>query len=105
MTLKITCMTTSAPTQPELLHALKEAVQAGMPQAIADLSALVRIPSVSWAAFDADKVKESAQAVADLVRGLGVFETVKISQAPTAAGYALGMPAVLATRKARAGRP
>jgi acetylornithine deacetylase/succinyl-diaminopimelate desuccinylase-like protein len=100
-------MSSTAPTRPELLQALREAVAGGFPVAVADLSRLVRIPSVSWAAFDPQHVSDSADAVAGLVRELGVFETVQVSRAPIGAGpdAAFGQPAVLATRAARNGRP
>jgi acetylornithine deacetylase/succinyl-diaminopimelate desuccinylase-like protein len=101
-------MPSSLPTRPDLLVTLSENVAAGLPVAIADLSKLVRIPSVSWAAFDPAHVAESAAAVEQLVRGLDVFDTVDVRQAPIGVGgseRALGQPAVLATRKARNGRP
>lgn len=92
-------------TDPELLTALREAVQSGLPVSIADLSRLVRIPSVSWAAFDSANVEASADAVASLVRGLGVFDDVVVSQAKIDDTEALGQPAVLATRAAKNGKP
>lgn len=98
-------MTSSAPTRPELLQALREAVSAGFPSAVADLSRLVRIPSVSWAAFDPQHVRDSAEAVAALVRDLGVFETVNVAQATIGSTETKGQPAVLATRAARNGKP
>jgi cysteinylglycine-S-conjugate dipeptidase len=76
-----------------------------MPSAVADLSQLVRIPSVSWSAFDPANVRRSAEAVAGLLTDTGVFEHVEIKQAPIADGETLGQPAVLATRAARNGRP
>jgi acetylornithine deacetylase/succinyl-diaminopimelate desuccinylase-like protein len=85
--------------------AIREAVDAGLPTSIADLSALVRIPSVSWSAFDPDRVAESADAVAALARELGVFDEVTVERAPIGEGEELGQPAVLATRAARNGRP
>jgi acetylornithine deacetylase/succinyl-diaminopimelate desuccinylase-like protein len=85
--------------------ALTEAVAGGIPAAIADLSSLVRIPSVSWAAFDAANVARSADAVAGLLEATGVFDTVTISRAPIGEGPELGQPAVLARRAARNGRP
>jgi acetylornithine deacetylase/succinyl-diaminopimelate desuccinylase-like protein len=98
-------MTSPQTTRPELLNALREAVRDGLPATIADLSRLVRIPSVSWAAFDQQRVSESADAVAGLVRGLGVFDTVEVSRATIGDTGILGQPAVLATRAARNGRP
>jgi acetylornithine deacetylase/succinyl-diaminopimelate desuccinylase-like protein len=98
-------MTTSERTRPELLESLRESVQAGLPTAIAELSQLVRIPSVSWAAFDEQHVIDSAQAVEQLVRDLGVFEHVEVSRATVGESDALGKPAVLATRAARNGKP
>ncbi len=85
--------------------ALREAVQAGLPSAIADLSRLVRIPSVSWDGFDPDHVVASAEAVAELARGTGVFDDVEVIRLPMPATGTPGLPAVLATRPARNGRP
>lgn len=98
-------MTSATPTRPELLAALSESVRVGFPSTVADLCSLVRIPSVSWDGFDADQVQASAEAVASIVEGLGVFETVQVTRAPQASGDGLGQPAVLATRPARGGRP
>ncbi|TFC52609.1 dipeptidase [Cryobacterium shii] len=85
--------------------ALRTAVERGLPTTIADLCALVRIPSVSWDAFDAAQVTASANAVAALVRDTGVFESVQVKRAGIPGGSGLGHPAVLATRAARNGRP
>ena len=98
-------MTSTQNTRPDLLQALRDAVQAGFPAAVADLSRLVRIPSVSWEAFDAAHVAESADAVAGLVADLGVFDEVTIARAAIGDSEQLGQPAVLATRAARNGRP
>ena len=84
-----------------------EAVAGGLPAAVADLGALVRIPSVSWPAFDPAFVAQSAEAVAELLRGTGVFDSVEVKRAQKA-GFPegeLGHPAVLAQRKARNGKP
>ncbi len=86
-------------------RAVVAAVREGMPRAIADLSALVRIPSVSWSAYDAARVAESAEAVADLARETGFFDEVSVRRAPTERGVSLGQPAVVARRAARNGRP
>ena len=86
--------------------ALRQAVEQGLPTTISDLCALVRVPSVSWSAFDRDPVAASAEAVAALARDLYVFETVTVSQALIPGGDGeLGQPAVLAVRPARNGRP
>ena len=84
--------------------AVTEAVLEGFPSAIGELGGLVRIPSVSWSAFDPHHVAASADAVAGLLRDLDVFETVSISRAPIGDGDELGHPAVLAARPARNGR-
>ncbi|HEY5222078.1 MAG TPA: dipeptidase [Microbacteriaceae bacterium] len=86
-------------------ESVTRAVNEGLPVAIADLGALVRIPSVSWAAFDPAQVAASADAVAALLRDLDVFDTVTISRAPIGTDGLLGQPAVLAARAATAGRP
>lgn len=91
----------------ETLDLLRAAVEAGFPATVADLADLVRIPSVSWSAFDPEHVARSAEAVAGLVEGLGVFEVVDVRRARVASeeGAALGQPAVVARRAARNGRP
>jgi cysteinylglycine-S-conjugate dipeptidase len=100
-------MTDSEPStsSSELIEKLSDAVQAGLPRAIADLSDLVRIPSVSWDGFDPQHVADSAAAVKALLEGLGVFESVEIAQAKLADGDGFGQPAVLASRPARNGKP
>lgn len=87
------------------LPAITEAVEAGLPSAIADLSRLVRIPSVAWEGFDFSHVEASAEAVRTLFEDTGVFEMIEIRRAPQNDGEAPGQPAVLATRAARNGRP
>ena len=98
-------MTSSRATRPELLLSISNAVQEGMPAAIADLSRLVRIPSVSWAAFDPRHVEDSARAVSELVTQLGVFDSVEVKRARIGTGDTLGQPAVLARRAPRGGKP
>src|SRR5690606_33579643 len=87
------------------IAALREAVDAGLPASLADLSDLVRIPSVSWSAFDQEQVSRSAEVVAELARGLHVFDKVTVERAQIGEEDGLGQPAVLATRVARNGRP
>ncbi|UTT62221.1 dipeptidase [Microcella humidisoli] len=86
------------------LEALRASVQHGLPRAIAELSELVRIPSVSWDGFDPAHVQASAERTAELLRELGVFDEVLVDRAPGPDG-ALGQPAVLARRAPEAGRP
>ncbi|MDY7527725.1 dipeptidase [Cryobacterium sp. 10C2] len=101
-------MTVTPDTAPEAALAdapVRAAVEAALPATIADLCALVRIPSVSWDAFDPARVAESAEAVAALVRGLNVFDEVVVTRSGIPGTTELGQPAVLAHRPARNGRP
>ena len=93
--------------QPQTPHAaeLTEAVAAGFPAAVADLSSLVRIPSVSWDGFDSAHVEASAEAVRALAEATGVFEQIEVVRVPYGEAGAVGLPAVIATRKARNGKP
>jgi len=98
--------TPGAPASPHSsLGELRDAVQLGLPTAIADLSTLVRIPSIAWDGFDPAHVVASAEAVAALFDGLGVFDSVEISRATIGDSDRLGQPAVLASRAARNGKP
>lgn len=92
------------PTDPRTVSELAEAVHAGLPTTIADLSSLVRIPSVSWEAFDPSHVAASADAVARLVEETGLFDEVRVSRAPIGSTGLNGQPAVLARREARDGK-
>lgn len=85
--------------------AVREAAASGIPSALADLGTLVRIPSIAFPGFDTAHVQRSAEAVAELVRGTGLFETVEIRTAAIPGTTEQGSPAVLATRAARNGRP
>ncbi|MEE6281207.1 dipeptidase [Georgenia sp. MJ170] len=91
---------TAQPLTPDLLAAR---TAAEFPQIRTDLEALVRIPSVSAAAFDAAHLETSAQAVAGLLRGAGLPE-VEIVRVEGPDGVP-GAPAVLAHRPAPAGAP
>ena len=61
--------------------AVRDAAASGIPAALADLGALVRIPSIAFPGFDTSEVQRSAEAVAALVEGLGLFDTVEIRRA------------------------
>lgn len=86
-------------------QAVRDAAAAGIPSALADLGALVRIPSIAFPGFDPAEVRRSAEAVAALAEGLGIFDTVTIRDAAIPGTQERGMPAVLASRPARNGRP
>ncbi|GAA2015939.1 dipeptidase [Microbacterium ulmi] len=86
-------------------EAVRDAATAGIPAALADLGALVRIPSIAFPGFDHAEVQRSAEAVEALAEGIGVFDSVRIADAAIPGTDERGMPAVLATRAARNGRP
>jgi len=101
---------TPKPTNPqdltsesELVREVRESVEAAFSQRVAALGKLVRIPGIAWDAFDPNNLARSAEAVAELFRQTGVFETVEIKTA-TVDGKP-GAPAVLASRPAKNGRP
>lgn len=96
--------TSTSATPDPLLDSLSEAVVAAMPATIAELSTLVRIPSVSWDGFDAQHVQRSAEAAKAMVESIGIFDSVELARAPID-DSTLGHPAVLATRKAKNGKP
>ncbi|SBS74018.1 dipeptidase [uncultured Microbacterium sp.] len=85
--------------------AVRDAALSAVPAALADLGTLVRIPSIAFPGFDRAEVQRSAEAVKGLLDGLGIFESVEIKTATVPATGNAGMPAVLATRAARHGKP
>jgi acetylornithine deacetylase/succinyl-diaminopimelate desuccinylase-like protein len=97
--------TNQEPLTPEsdLVRAVREQVEQEFSQRIGALGQLVRIPGIAWDAFDPNDLYRSAEAVADLFRKTGVFETVEIKTAM--ADGKPGAPAVLASRPAKNGRP
>ncbi|WP_433674057.1 dipeptidase [Microbacterium gorillae] len=102
-------MTSEQHPHPETLSdsdsAILAAARAGVPAALADLGGLVRIPSIAWPAFDQSQLQRSAEAVAALAEGTGVFDSVRITTAAIPGTDEHGQPAVLATRAARNGKP
>jgi acetylornithine deacetylase/succinyl-diaminopimelate desuccinylase-like protein len=74
------------------LAALRAAVDREMPGLRRDLESLVRIPSVSAAAFDQAHVEASAQAVAELLRAAGMqdVEILREGGAPAVVGHLPG---------------
>lgn len=85
--------------------ALRTAVEAELPAAIADLTDLVAMPSIAFPGFPRDEVERSAEAVAARFKATGLFDQVSVRTATIPESGETGMPAVLATRTARTGRP
>jgi len=83
---------------------IRSLVDARLETTLEQLTALARIPSVSWPSFDQTRVQASADAVAAHLRALDFFESVEIVREPTDAGD-LGQPAVIARREPRHGAP
>ncbi|WP_188755351.1 dipeptidase [Microbacterium album] len=92
-------------SEPSVDDRLLEAAEGGIPAALADLGRLVRIPGIAWPAFDQEQLRLSARAIADLASGAGVFDEVRVLTAEIPGSGEQGQPAVLATRRARRGRP
>jgi acetylornithine deacetylase/succinyl-diaminopimelate desuccinylase-like protein len=92
-------------SEPSRRDAVRSAAASVIPSALADLGALVRVPSVAWPAFDQTQLTRSADAVAQLLRGLDFFDRVEVKTAAIPGTDEHGQPAVLATRPARNGRP
>lgn len=87
----------SVPTVVPTVDELRAAIARELPGVRADLERLVRIPSVAFDGFDHSEVERSAQAVAELLRGVGLPD-VRIVRAG-------GQPAVIGRRPAPDGAP
>ncbi|MFV0459521.1 MAG: dipeptidase [Actinomycetales bacterium] len=83
-------------------QALMTATQAHLPAGRTDLADLVAIPSISAASGDPAAVQASAQKVADLLTDLGLEPQLLRAKKPDGTP---GAPAVVARRRAPAGRP
>ena len=86
------------------IEAVQKITKSAFPKALEELSELVSIPGIAWEAFDQAQLAKSAEAVAQLLRGTDVFESVEILQSATPDGP-MGAPAVVATRAARNSKP
>lgn len=95
----------TAPAASDIDTAILDAAALQVPAALSDLGDLVRIPGIAWPAFDQTQLERSAEAVADLARGTGVFEEVRVLRAAIPGTDEMGQPAVLARRAARNGKP
>jgi acetylornithine deacetylase/succinyl-diaminopimelate desuccinylase-like protein len=62
-------------------HDLRSAVTEAMPQAIADLERLVRIPSIAFRDYDPEPVHASAQTTAEILEAAG-FDGVRLIELP-----------------------
>ena len=91
-------------TDPGVSAALSRAVAESMPRAVAELTDLVAIPSVSWPSFDPAQMWRSAEAISALATASGVFDEVAVHTATIPGTDEQGQPAVLATRAPRPGQ-
>lgn len=82
---------------------VRDQIDLDFSQRVETLGNLVRIPGIAWEAFDEADLARSAEAVAELFRNSGVFETVEIKH--SVVDGKPGAPAVLASRPAKNGRP
>lgn len=78
--------------------ALRARLEEILPQSLADLEDLVRIPSIAFPGYDREPVRRSAEAVAALLRDAGMAEV-------TIESVQDGAPAVIARTPAREGMP
>lgn len=83
---------------------LVDRIDLGMPHTIDRLANLVRIPSVSWDAFDREQVQRSAEFVREQLVQTRLFDEVEIHQYEDAAGRP-GQPGVIAHRAPAPGAP
>ena len=81
------------------VSALRDLVVAGAPQIMANLSGLIRIPSVSWDGFDHAHLESSANRVAGLFESTGLFSQIGVYR------HGGGAPAVIARREPAGGAP
>lgn len=84
---------------PRIAGALQRILRAGSARTIAQLAAMVRVPSVSWEGSDPRHLEDSASLVAALCERTGVFEQVHVLR------HGSGAPAVVARREPAPGKP
>ena len=84
------------------IDALRSAVAADFPRTVEQLKSLVSIPGIAWDSFDPERLNESAEAVASLIRDAGLSD-VQILRVDN--NGKPGGPAVVARRPAQAGKP
>ena len=101
MRLKITRMTSELTRQ----DAVRDAAASGIPAALADLGALVRIPSVAFPGFDQARSSGAPKRSRRWPRGSGCSTGSRSAAPRSPEPRSRASPAVLATRAARNGRP
>ncbi len=107
MTTSSTIPESNVPTpsqpSPEVVDALRAAVHQDFDRTVSALIELAKIPGIAWAAFDQAQLDRSAEAVAALIREVGVDE-VQILRENKDDGTP-GGPAVVARKLAAPGKP
>ncbi|HUH53529.1 MAG TPA: dipeptidase [Microbacteriaceae bacterium] len=89
----------------EIEKKLAQTVAKQFDETLSDLEDLIRIPSVSWPAFEQKHVFESATAVAKLLEQTGIFDEVDVRQSLEGDTDKLGHPAVVARKSPKNGKP
>ncbi|MGC5047879.1 dipeptidase [Micrococcus porci] len=92
-----------AAPDPELVSAIRAAVDRRFPETLQSLKDLVSIPGIAWDSMDREPLERSAAAVADLLHTAGL-EGVEIAVEERADGRP-GGPAVIAGRPAVGDKP
>ncbi|TKV26855.1 dipeptidase [Arthrobacter sp. NamB2] len=98
-----TTPSTEHPREPSpVSEQLRTSIDAAFPRIVEQLSDLVAIQGIAWEAFDARNLDRSAEAVAELVRGVGIDDVriLRVDNDGTPGG-----PAVVARRRAADGKP
>lgn len=88
---------------PEAIAALRASVHEDFRQTVAELIELAKIPGIAWAAFDQSNLDRSAEAVAALIRSIGVDDVQILREAKSDGSP--GGPAVVARKLAAPGKP
>ena len=100
--------TAAEPLSPQVHQSIAEAVDRQLPRTIQTLTDLVSIPGIAWDSFDREPLERSAQAVAELLRGLGLQDVQILTEdkpADATGEVRPGGPAVVGTRPASPGKP
>ena len=82
-----------------MTETIQENVRALMPEVVADLGRLVRIPSIAFPDFPPEPLQEAHDLVVELLRGAGVEELVTLNLPDTAPVVTGTIPAPPARRR------